>query len=93
MPETNSNFLKEIASHPERTDWHQYTRGYGHPDLVNVLSQLYSRLLGVKVNPMEDILITVGAYLALYYSFRGWLNAGDEVIGKLFMNLLIKLSF
>ncbi|KAI6192199.1 Nkat-3 [Aphelenchoides bicaudatus] len=80
MPETNSQFLKDIASHPERTDWHQYTRGYGHARLVKVLSKLYSRLLGVQVHETDDILVTVGAYLALYYSMIGWLNPGDEVI-------------
>ncbi|KAI1710744.1 aminotransferase class I and II domain-containing protein [Ditylenchus destructor] len=48
--------------------------------LVNAISKLNSRLLGVHVNPQTDILITVGAYLSLYYSFIGWLNPGDEVI-------------
>jgi kynurenine--oxoglutarate transaminase/cysteine-S-conjugate beta-lyase/glutamine--phenylpyruvate transaminase len=80
MPQFMSDYLAEIAKQPQRTDWHQYTRGYGHPRLVNVLSQLYSRLLGVEVNPMTDIVVTVGAYLALYYTMLGWLNPGDEVI-------------
>ncbi|KAH7725304.1 kynurenine-oxoglutarate transaminase [Aphelenchoides avenae] len=80
MPQFMSDFLAEIARHPERTDWHQYTRGYGHPRLVAALSKLYSRLLGVPVNPTSDILVTVGAYLALYYTMLGWLNPGDEVI-------------
>ena len=60
----------------------KYTRGYGHQRLVNVLSKLYSRLLGVEINSQSDILITVGAYLSLYYAFVGWLNPGDEVISK-----------
>lgn len=44
------------------------------------MARLYSRLLGVQVNETDDILVTVGAYLALYYSMIGWLNPGDEVI-------------
>ncbi|CAD5229790.1 unnamed protein product [Bursaphelenchus okinawaensis] len=80
MPEFMSDILKDIAEHPERTDWHQYTRGYGHPRLVKVLSEFYSKLLGVNINTNQEVLVTVGAYLALYYSMLGWLNVGDEVI-------------
>ena len=29
-------------------------------------------------------MVVVGAYLGLYYTFRGWLNPGDEVISELF---------
>ncbi|KAI1699540.1 aminotransferase class I and II domain-containing protein [Ditylenchus destructor] len=80
MPSFMAKHMQDVAACPERTDWHQYTRGYGHMRLVNAISKLYSRLLGVQVNPQTDILITVGAYLSLYYSFIGWLNPGDEVI-------------
>ncbi|KAI6239321.1 Kynurenine-oxoglutarate transaminase [Aphelenchoides fujianensis] len=80
MPPVIADLLEKVAEHPERTDWHQYTRGFGHPRLVQVLGRLYSRMLGVSVSPMDDILVTVGAYLALYYSCVGWLNQGDEVI-------------
>uniref|UniRef100_A0A7E4VCK3 Aminotran_1_2 domain-containing protein n=1 Tax=Panagrellus redivivus TaxID=6233 RepID=A0A7E4VCK3_PANRE len=79
-PTFATNHLKEIASHPEATAFHQYTRGFGHPRLVNALGRLYSRFLGLKVDPINDVLVTTGAYLALYYSFLGWLNEGDEVI-------------
>ena len=44
------------------------------------LSKLYSRTLQHSINPQTDVLVTIGAYLALYYSFLGWLNKGDEVI-------------
>ncbi|VDK53664.1 unnamed protein product [Anisakis simplex] len=80
MPQFVADILKEIASHPERTDWHQYTRGFGHPRLVKALANLYSKLLNVDVNAQNDVLVTVGAYLSLYYAFTGWINRGDEVI-------------
>ncbi|CAD5233402.1 unnamed protein product [Bursaphelenchus xylophilus] len=80
MPEFMGEILKDVSEHPERTDWHQYTRGYGHPRLVKVLAEFYSKLLGVNIKANEEILITVGAYLSLYYSMLGWLNPGDEVI-------------
>jgi kynurenine--oxoglutarate transaminase/cysteine-S-conjugate beta-lyase/glutamine--phenylpyruvate transaminase len=58
----------------------QYTRGYGHPKLVNALSRLYSRLVGRTINPQKEVLVTVGAYEALYCTFMGHINPGDEVI-------------
>ncbi|KAK0404213.1 hypothetical protein QR680_017342 [Steinernema hermaphroditum] len=80
IPQFMSDLLQNIAKHPERTDWHQYTRGFGHPRLVKALSNLYSDLLGNPVDAQQGVLVTVGAYLALYYTFLGWLNKGDEVI-------------
>lgn len=41
---------------------------------------MYSEVLGVPINPMSEVLVTVGAYLALYYAIQGWINHGDEVI-------------
>ena len=29
---------------------------------------------------MKEVLVTVGAYLALYYAIQGWINHGDEAI-------------
>ncbi|KAH7716672.1 kynurenine-oxoglutarate transaminase [Aphelenchoides avenae] len=80
IPKFIADHLRDIGAHPERTDWHQYTRGYGHPRLVNALGTMYSTLLGVPVAPATDILVTVGAYMALYYTMLAWLNEGDEVL-------------
>ncbi|CAB3410111.1 unnamed protein product [Caenorhabditis bovis] len=79
-PKFVTDILKEIANHPELPSCHQYTRGYGHPLLVSILAKMYSDLYGVNVNANDEILVTVGAYLALYYSFLGWINKGDEVL-------------
>ncbi|CAL2048707.1 unnamed protein product [Caenorhabditis brenneri] len=79
-PKFITDILKDISAKPDLTAAHQYTRGYGHPELVNILSKMYSHLYNVNVSPMNDVLITVGAYHALYYAFLGWINPGDEVI-------------
>ena len=59
---------------------HQYTRDFGHPRLVNVLSKLYSKLIDHPIDPMKEILVTIGAYEALYCTFMAHVNPGDEVI-------------
>ncbi|CAG2189987.1 CCBL [Mytilus edulis] len=57
-----------------------YTRAYGHPRLVDALSKLYSITMGREINAMTNINVTVGAFEALYCTFMGLINPGDEVI-------------
>lgn len=47
---------------------------------MNALSKLYSSLIGRAINPQKEILVTVGAYEALYCTILGFVNPGDEVI-------------
>lgn len=59
---------------------HQYTRGPGHPRLVNAIAKLYSKLLGRTINPMTQVTTTIGAYSALYQCIQGHVNPDDELI-------------
>lgn len=58
----------------------QYTRGYGSPRLVNALAKYYSGRIGRTLDPMNEIMVTVGAYEALYCAIQGHVDTGDEVI-------------
>lgn len=73
--------LREVAVASEFEPLlHQYTRGYGHPRLTNVVAKLYSKLIGRELNPETEILITLGGYEALLASILGNVDEGDEVI-------------
>lgn len=52
----------------------------GHPRLINALSKLYSKLIGREINPQTEILVTSGAYEALFSTIVGHVDDGDEVI-------------
>lgn len=56
------------------------TNFQGHPRLVTALSSLYSQLVNRTINPLTEVLVTTGAYEALYSSIQGHVDTGDEVI-------------
>jgi len=58
----------------------QYTRGFGHPRLVNALAKLYTQELQRPIDANSEVLVTAGAYESLYATIMGLVNPGDEVI-------------
>ena len=59
---------------------HQYTRDYGKTSLVEILSEFYSPLFKKHLDAKNDILVTNGAYMALYIICQAIVNPGDEVL-------------
>ncbi|XP_050663863.1 kynurenine aminotransferase isoform X1 [Leptidea sinapis] len=78
-PEHVTKSLAEIAV-GDNCLLNQYTRGFGHPRLVQNLSKVYSPLINRQLDPLNEILVTSGAYEALFSSILGHVDVGDEVI-------------
>lgn len=73
-----TNLVKAVAGPNYMLN--QYTRGYGHPRLVNAISGLYSKLIGREINSKTEILVTIGAYESIYCTINAFIDKGDEVI-------------
>ncbi|XP_065205530.1 kynurenine aminotransferase-like [Planococcus citri] len=71
--------LTDVSESMDSAILHE-TRGAGHLRLVNALSNLYSRFCNRKIDPEREVMITCGAYEALYGSIVGNVEVGDEVI-------------
>ncbi|KAJ3260815.1 Kynurenine--oxoglutarate transaminase 3 [Boothiomyces macroporosus] len=59
---------------------HQYTRSEGHVKLVNALAKYYSPKIGRELNPLNEIMTTVGASEAIYSTIQALVDPDDEVI-------------
>lgn len=63
----------------------------GHPRLVEILAKFYGRILGRKIDPMEEILVSMGAYQAVFCAVQALVYEGDEVSSVKYHLLLINL--
>lgn len=59
--------------------FHQYTRPAGHPQLVELLGERYSKHMGREIDPYREVTVTVGASQALFLTLTTLLEPGDEV--------------
>ncbi|XP_014375778.1 kynurenine--oxoglutarate transaminase 1 isoform X1 [Alligator sinensis] len=71
-------FVKAVSG--ENAMLHQYTRVFGHPALVTILARFFGKLLGQDIDPLTNVMVTVGAYEALFCCFQALVDSGDEVI-------------
>jgi kynurenine--oxoglutarate transaminase/cysteine-S-conjugate beta-lyase/glutamine--phenylpyruvate transaminase len=60
--------------------FYQYTRNAGHLRLVNAIAKLYTKHFKREIDPLTQVLITIGAYGSLHNAITSLLNKDDEVI-------------
>ena len=80
---SSATYLKDMCKEAleKNTDLiFQYTRSPGHLPLVNAIAKTYSHLLAREVDPLNEVLVTVGAYGSLFNAISSFLNKDDEVI-------------
>lgn len=54
----------------------------GYPPLTKILASFFSKLLGQELDSLKNVLVTVGAYGALFTAFQALVDEGDEVRGE-----------
>ncbi|XP_006918099.1 kynurenine--oxoglutarate transaminase 1 isoform X1 [Pteropus alecto] len=76
------DFVVEAFQHAISGDFmlYQYTKAFGYPPLTEILASFFGKLLGQEIDPLKNVLVTVGAYGALFTAFQALVDEGDEVI-------------
>ena len=59
---------------------HQYARSPGHLRLVNGIANCYGKLLNRDINPLDEVLITVGADGSIFNAITSFVDKDSEVI-------------
>lgn len=74
------DFVKEAAQTAIANDLNQYARAAGHPRLVRALAAVYGPLFGRELDPLTEIVVTVGATEGIFATMQALVEPGDEVI-------------
>lgn len=63
-----------------KPDLHQYTRAFGHPNLVESVAKFVQPYFTSKIDAMSNILVSGGGVACLNSAMIGLMNPGDEAI-------------
>ncbi len=74
------DFIIEAAQQALGRHVNQYSRGAGHLRLVKAIADVYSPLFGRSLDPLNEIVVTVGATEGIFATIQALVNPGDEVI-------------
>lgn len=73
-------FIKDYLYQAVDHNLNAYARSAGHISLCEQLAKRYSPLLQHDINPLTDVVATVGSTEALFCLTQGLLQEGDEVV-------------
>jgi aspartate/methionine/tyrosine aminotransferase len=69
--------LKKVMEVPANNN---YGRPNGHPELVKVISEIYSKKIGRVINPMTEVIVSQGANGILNTVMQAMTGPGDEIV-------------
>lgn len=72
--------IREAAIRSIRDGRTKYTSNYGLVELRVAIARHLERLYGLRYDPRDEVLVTVGVSEAVDVAFRATLNEGDEVV-------------
>ncbi|MCD6080125.1 MAG: aminotransferase class I/II-fold pyridoxal phosphate-dependent enzyme, partial [Candidatus Omnitrophica bacterium] len=72
--------IREAGIYALEEGYTSYTSNQGLPQLRKIISQYIHRRFGVKYDPDDEVLITVGVSEAYDLAIRAVVNPGDEVL-------------
>ena len=71
---------REAAIKSIQKGYTQYTSNFGMPKLRELVSKYYQTRYGLKYDPKNEVLCTVGASEAIDLALRSLVNAGEDVL-------------
>ena len=72
--------LLERLAEVTREDFHQYSITWGAQNFREALAEKQSRLMGVDIDPNENVVVTCGSTEAMMAAMMTVANPGDKVI-------------
>ncbi|CAG9319304.1 unnamed protein product [Blepharisma stoltei] len=74
------DFVKQALADATNADENQYARSQGFLPLVQEIARVYGRKHNREINPLTEVVVTVGATEGIMSSFLGMIDEGDEVV-------------
>jgi len=73
-------FLIEAMNKAMRDGHNQYNRTFGVVPLVKKVAEKYGAILGKEIDPMNEVLVSLGANASLCAFVNAYSNKGDNVV-------------
>lgn len=74
------DFVKQALADATNSDENQYSRSQGFLPLAQEISRVYGRRHNRDIDPLTEVVVTMGATEGLMCAMMGMVNPGDEVV-------------